>query len=655
MACPAEGAALTVRVNNPTGAFQTLAVSGTVVAAACSGGAISYGATVTCAPGISDCFSVSGLAAGIWKHQIAAGVQRQYAKSILVAGDPNGIANTIAWTTFVTVITVDRMDDVTANPVPRCPSLPGTRTCTLRQAMAHGGSAAPPLLIQFDPSVFPAGKPTAIQLASSGSLPIAGAGMVIDGTDPNGDPTFRGDPWSRIVSLPSSGATFVFSNRDALLTGLALQRPLLANGAAPEDVIRFEGGSGETEQDVVATCKIDGGGEALTVKSSGHDCVEGVGGAGLDWADANLVRDSEITGCPDKGVKVTTLAYLSVRDSWLHHNIGGGIQATFSGNVDAERNVIEHSGYNATAQVFLDANGLSANGANTIVGSTTPSTPSVLRTSANIVRDNSSRGISVQELSNAALTNDFSCGALNGATGSQNGIAIYNNTASVAFAEVRGVASVYNGRNGATVADQSQADFGGNGLAGGDNAFTQNATTPALGGHNLDNSSSAAVQASGDQWQHCYADPSHPSSACDGPLGLDVSGAVIVAPPQPYRSDGTALPIVIERFTPAKAKAGDLVHITGHGFNAIDGYPAGGNCTTTVQRSNSCNPIAGTCVQYEASPGEWIDVPVHAVTPREIAVQMPVTCAQPVAVRVLRRDDTGAIVSGSKTFCTNSP
>jgi hypothetical protein len=446
----------------------------------------------------------------------------------------------------------------------------------------------------------------------------------------------------------------VFSNRGALLAGLLLQRPLLANGATPEDIIRFDGGSGQTEQNVVATCKIDGGGEALTAKSSGHDCVEGVGGAGLDWADANIVRDSEIVGCPDKGVKVTTLAYVSVRDSWVHHNIGGGIQATFSGNVDAERNVIENEGYNATAQVFLDANGLSANGANTIVGSTTPSTPSVLRTTANIVRNNSSRGISVQELSTATLVNDFTCGAVNGATGSQNGIAVYNNTASAAFAEVRGVASVYNGRNGATVADQSQADFG-NSLDGGDNAFTQNAATPALGGHNLDNSGTDSVQASGDQWQHCYADPAHPSMACDGPLGLDVSGSVIVAPPQPYASDGTALPIVIERFTPEKAKAGDLVHITGHGFNAIDGYPAGGNCTTTVQRANSCNPIAGTCVQYEASPGQWVDLPVHAVTPREVTVQIPVTCAQPVAVRVMRRDDTGAIVSGSKTFCTNSP
>jgi hypothetical protein len=34
---------------------------------------------------------------------------------------------------------------------------------------------------------------------------------------------------------------------------------------------------------------------------------------------------------------------------------------------------------------------------------------------------------------------------------------------------------------------------------------------------------------------------------------------------------------------------------------------------------------------------------------------MSATCAQPVTVRVQRLDDTGAVVSGTKTFCTNSP
>jgi hypothetical protein len=641
-------------VNNPTGLAQPMTFTGTLLTASCVGEATAYSATVACGSGTTDCLSLSGLASGIWKHRIVAGSQTQDAKSIVVAADPAGVANAIAWTRFATVLTVDRTDDVSANPTPQCPSPPGAHTCTLRQAMAFGATVPAPLLIQFDPNVFPAGTPSAIQLISSTSLPIAGVQMTIDGTDPNGDPTFRSDPYNRIVRLPSSGATFVFSSHGARMAGLFLQRPLLANGMTPGDIVRFDGSRGDTQQNVVANCKIDGGGENLTVKSSGHDCIEGFGGAGVDWGSANVVQNTELMACPDKGMKVTTLAHLIVRDSWVHHNIGGGIQATFSGNVEADRNLIEFNGYNTTTQVFLDANGLAANGANGTLGSTTPTTPSVLQTNGNLIRNNSSRGISVQELSTATVINDFTCGAANNATGGQNGIAIFNSSANPASATVRGIASVYNGRNGATVTDQSTGDFGQNSPDGGANAFTGNATNPVLGGHNFDNSSTQTnLPAIGNQWQHCYADAA--TAVCDGPISLDINGSVTVTPPQPYRADGITLPLVIQSFVPIKAKVGDLVHITGSGFNAIDGYPPGGNCTTTVRQFNSCNPIVGTCVQLEASPGRWVDLPVQGVTPREIVVQMPATCAQPVTMRVQRLDDTGAVVSGTKTFCTNPP
>jgi hypothetical protein len=649
---------VTVRVNNPTGVPQPVTLTGRLLTASCLGGATSYTAAVTCGVGLTDCLSVSGLASGIWTHQISAGTQNQATKSIVVAADPNGIPDTISWVVFSTVLSVDRTDDVATNSTQHCPSAPGTQTCTLRQAMSAGATAAAPLLIQFDPTVFPAGTPTMIQLTQSTGLAIAGAQMTIDGTDPNGDPTFPGDPYNRIVLLPGSGATFIFSNQGARLAGLFLQRPPLADGATPGDIIRFDGTGGQTQQNVVANCKIDGGGSSLTTKSSAHDCVEGFGGAGLNWSSANVIQNSELTACPDKGAKVATLAYLTVQDSWVHHNIGGGVQATLSGNVEADRNIIEFNGYNASAQVFTNANGIAANGANAVVAPTTPDTPSVLQTNGNVLRNNSSRGISVQELSTAVITNDFTCGATNSATNGQNGIAIFNSTTSPASAIVRGTASVYNGRNGATITDQSSGDFGQTSPDGGNNAFTQNATNAALGGHNLDNSTSTQTDlpAPGNQWQHCYANPVNPAAACDGTISLDINGLVSATPPQPHRADGSTLAVVIQSFAPTKAKAGDLVRITGSGFNAIDGYPPGGDCTTTVQQGNSCDPIAGTCVQYEASPEHWLDLPVQAVTPAEIVVRMPpgTTCAQPVTVRVQRLDDTGAIVTGTKTFCTNS-
>jgi len=651
--CPPAGASLRVSVDNPTATSAGALLTGTLLTASCAGGATTYSQTVSCAAGRSDCLAaVTGLASGVWKHQISVGAQNQYTKSIIVAADPAGAANTIAWVVFKTVLTVDSTDDVSSTLTPQCPSAPATHACTLRAAMSAGATADPPLLVQFDPGVFPPGTPTSVRLTDAATLPIAGYRMVVDGTDPNGDPTFRGDPFNRVVVLPSGGATIVVSNELASLRGLFVQRPTLADGATPKDVILFDGAS--AQQNLVVNCKVDGGGGALTSKSAAHDCIEGLNGAGLNWAGANVVQNSEVTACPDKGIKATTLAYLTVHDSWVHHNIGGGIQATLSGNIEADRNVVEYNGYNATSQVFFDANGLAANGAD----ANTPSIPSVLHTHGNIIRLNSARGISVQELSTAVITSDLSCGARNAGTGGQNGIAIFNSTGSPASATVRGTAVVYNPRNGVTIANESTADCGQSGSDAGNNAFTRNATKRSLGGHNFDNSGTQSnLPATGNQWQRCYAHSNRPGTICDGKVSMDVSGVVAVTPPQPHRADAAALPVRITGFFPTKAKAGDLVHVTGSGFNAIDGYAVGGNCFTSIQRQNKCSPrVAGTCVEYEASPEIWTPLLVQSVTPTEIVVQLPrdITCSQAVTVRVRRIDHKGAMVMGTGTFCTNS-
>lgn len=656
-ACAAGGATLTITVDNQTGVPQPVTFTETALTASCFGGTTSFTASTICAEGSTECLAVPGLVSGVWRHQISVGLQNQYQKSIIVAADPNGTANAIFWVAFKTVLTVDRTDDVSSDPTPQCPSVPGTHTCTLRQAMMAGVTAPAPLLVQFDPAVFPAGTPTAVQLTQSANLPIAGYRIMVDGTDPNGDPTFRGDPYNRIVVLPPRGATIDFSNQWAAVVGLFLQRPTLADRARPYDMILFDGTGGMTQQNRVVNCKLDGGGGNLTVKSVGQDCIEGSGGAGTNWSAANLVQNTEVTGCPDKGVKATTLAFLVVRDSWVHHNIGGGIQATLSGNIEADRNVIEYSGYNTAAQVFPDANGLSANGANASVSPTTPNTPSVLQTNGNIIRYSSSRGISVQGLSTASIGNDLSCGAMNRGTNAQNGIAIIEAVGAVPAVTVRGTTTVYNGRSGAAINGQGTADFGDGSLDPGNNAFTQNATNGGLGGHNFDNSSGqTGVPAIGDQWQHCYADSQHPAGTCDGDIGLDVSGPVNFEPPQPNRTDASSLPLVVQGFSPTKAKAGDLVHINGSGFDAISGYPTGGDCTTTIEQNNACDtPTGGNCVQYEVSPGVWVDLPVQSVTPTEIIVQLPpaITCSQPVNIRVQRIDYTGAPVTATQVFCTN--
>jgi hypothetical protein len=653
-ACPAVGATLTIAVDNETGSPQPVTLTGSLVTASCSDGSTSFAQTVQCPTGSSDCLTLTGLASGVWQHQISVGQQNQYKKSVVVAADPHAVPNTISWVAFKTVLTVDRTDDISSNPTPRCPSSPGTRTCTLRQAIAAGAAALGPLVVQFDPTVFAAGAVTKVRLSQPNNLSIDGYRMVVDGTDPRGNPSFRGDPYSRVVQLPSTGGAFVFTNGLAALTGLFIQRPTLSAGARPRDMIVFDGTDGLAQQDSIVNCKIDGGGGTLTTKLTAQDCIQGLNGAGADWIGANVVQNTEVTACPDKGVKATTLAYVKVQDSWLHHNIGGGIQATLSGNIEADRNLVEYGGYNATRQVFAQANGLAANGASP----STPDIPSVLRTDGNTIRNNSSRGISVQETSSATISNDLTCGAANGGTGGQNGIAIFNSRASAAAATVRGVAAVYNGRNGATITDQSTGDFGQAGADGGNNAFTQNATNRFLGGHNFDNSSAKGnVPAIANQWQHCYADPAHPAATCNGNLNLEVSGSVNSTSPQPYRADASALPVDISGFYPTKAKRGDWVRIIGNGFNAVDGYPHRGNCTTTIQQHNTCgNPIMGNCVQYQSAPGVWTKLQVQSVTPTEIVVKLPstFTCSQPVTVRVRRLNSTGTAVTATGTFCTNS-
>ncbi len=654
-ACPSEGGSLTITVDNQTGSPQAVTLAGMLVTPSCAGGTIGFEQTVACGTGTTACLALTGLASGIWTYHIATGAQSQYQRGIVVAADPSGTPNVISWVAFKTVLSVDRVDDVSANPVPQCPSLPGAHTCTLRQAMSAGATAPAPLLVQFDPVVFPAGRLTTIQLTQSDAMPIDGPGMVVDGTDPDGKPSVRGDRPSRVVRLPASDGNFVFTNTGSALVGLSLQRPTLSLGAQPGNIVVFDGTSGRAQHDLILNCKIDGGGSALTTKLVGQDCIQGWRGAGADWSAANVVQNTEVTACPDKGVKATTLAFVKVVESWLHHNIGGGIQATLSGNIEADRNLVEYSGYIGRSQVYVDANGLAANGADAIA---TPAVPSVLRTDGNVVRNSSSRGISVQGLSSAVVTNDLSCGAVNGGTAGQNGIAIFNSSADAAVATVRGVAAVYNGRNGATLADQSTGDFGQAGSGGGNNAFTQNATNGGLGGHNFDNSSTQIdVPALGNQWQHCYADATHPAATCDGNVALDINGSVSVAAPQSYRADAGTLPIRIAGLYPTKAAAGEMVRIVGSGFNAIDAYPARGNCTASIQRGNRCGrQIVGNCVEYQSAQGLWRPLRVESVTPTEIVVKLPrrFRCAQPTAIRVRRLDHTGTPVAATGIFCTNS-
>lgn len=641
--CPSGGATLTFSVNNRSGAVQSVTLSGSLVSAACtdSGGILpdSYSQTVTCGTGVTNCGNVtfSSREPGVWNHTVTVTVAGQptqtQSRRAVVIGSTN--PNNVSWTVFKSVLPVDLTTDPSSGTA--CPTTGGTKTCSFRQAISTATSAQKPVLIRFDSTVFPAGTATTVTLSQTTTMGIAGD-VTIDATDPNGNPTFRGDPNYRTLRLTSTGSILRFDGADSFLIGLSIVRPTLSNGANPLDIILFNGGN--SKRNHVQNSKIDGGGANLTTPSAAHDCVEGISGSGgPGFSSANFVENSEVFHCPDKAVKVTTLSYLCVVDSYLHNNLDAGAQATLSGNIEVFRTIVEKSGYNSSSLVNSSANGLAANGKD----SGTPTVPSVLNTNGNIVRTNPQRAISVRELSTASLNNDVACGTTG--SGTANGLAIFGSTDS-ATATVRGSAFVYNGRNGATLSNSSTGDFGTS-SQNGRNAFMHN-NKDNLSGHDFNNTTSTPSTAVRNEWN---------GSGCGNGSSCspDVLGSVTVSPVLAH-DDSLQVGENVLSFIPTNPKEGQLVHIIGSGFDAVQSYPSSGTACTASTNLNTCPPTvtSGVCVQAEVAPGLWATPHVRAVTPTRIVIEMPaLTCSKPIQVKVTQVNSSNQTQEAKGILCTN--
>ena len=375
--------------------------------------------------------------------------QAQHRASLLVAGSP---PNRLRLTAFASVVTVT----TTAND----------GNGSLRKLIRDAGSAAKPLLIQFSPRVFPPGVPTTIDLDFA--LPaLATDDVTVDGTDGTGA------TGNRIVDaegLPI-GILSITGSRNHI-TGLHLRNA----GAGERDVLDISGA--DAEANLVERTIIDGAASA--------DGIGIVEGAGQDFeASANVIRDCEVRGAADKGIKVTTDAHAVIENCWVHDNVNGGIQATLAGHVRAQHNLVERN-RGGTAQ-----NGLSANPPD----ASAPGEFSELVTRGNISRANGANGISVRA-SLAEIRDDYL------AANASSGLRVFNDIGDPASARVEGTGAVCNGVDGAVVADTSTTDLGG-GPAGspGNNAFAQN-NLPG-GGANLRNSTGTVVYAVNNQWENC--------------------------------------------------------------------------------------------------------------------------------------------------------
>ncbi len=601
LVCPTSGAGLRIEIDNQTGSSPiSVVLTGERAGEACRTGALatSYSLTRDCTgTGIIACGEANGLAPGVWRHSIRVLIpqmgQLQHQTSLLVA---DATPNALRFTAFASVRSVT----TTAN----------TGDGSLRSVLQSADSAAKPLLIQFAAAAFPPGEPTAITLQFQ--LPaLASDDVTIDGTDAGGA---VGNRIIDAAGLPIPA--FTIAGARNRLIGLRLRNA----GDNNRDVLTITGPA--ADGNVVERVIIQG---AATGDGVGVDMQ-----AGKDFAaSANVIRDCEVSGASDKGIKVTTGAYARVERCWVHDNVNGGIQATLGGHVQAWHNLVERN-RGGTAQ-----NGLSSNARDE---DESTGNYSEMRSWGNIARGNGANGFSVRGFAFAHVRDDYL------ATNASSGLRVFNDVGPAATALVEGTSAVCNAVDGAVVANTSIADCGGGVLASaGDNAFAQN-NLPG-GGANLRNATGAPVSAINAQWEHCGRD-----ATCDDDAiaSFDVSDHGVNTTFSPAQAHRSRQPPVLTAVAAAVGKQGELLRIFGSGFNVIDGHFAEDNCADVTGR-NRCVPLRGNCVRING-----ISAPVEAVTPTMLVVRWPFTCIAPVSLVVTTDQGSTGASSTPLTVCTNA-
>src|SRR5262249_34542833 len=150
---------------------------------------------------------------------------------------------------------------------------------------------------------------------------------------------------------PNGGAdiqrTIRFLGDDNILRGLVIYGSQIATDPDPADTVDFAPGA---RRNRLERSRVIGPnfGDAVGAEGSQATPDDPPG----DPSDANIVADSELSGAEDKGLKVTLGAQTIIRDSSVHDNRNGGVQATQGGNIHALRNLVQHN-LGASAQFGL--------------------------------------------------------------------------------------------------------------------------------------------------------------------------------------------------------------------------------------------------------------------------------------------------------------
>lgn len=673
------GAALDVTLRSVAGVSRTANVDGTRLSGPpAAGRATSYTMSgIAVAAAMTDVTSFANLAPGIWLHrvEIPATGQEQWVQSLLVADDTS--ANQVAWRLFDVVWSVNDGGDAGDGT---CDA-----SCTLRDAVLAVNGASGSSLVRFDPLL------TTIAVTQLAALVITAADATIDATDSGGNPSSvvpfadRIYPLEITLQAPNlapgpgdcpcnegdAGALRIQAS-GVELRGLALRRQHAAEGTiccGDQDLVAFDGGSSDSRIDA---SRLDGGAHAMvdadvpqgqTHPPTGKDCVD-ADSTGAGAGDPVVVSNSEIRFCFDRGLK-SKEGTLRVEDSWVHHNLRGGVFAqspeigTGVGTIELYRSLLEENGQNcpsadpsacgvSQAVTRPEASEASAQG---------PYTRIV--TDGNVLRNGVQQGYFFQDASQGEVRNDYVCGINRGSGGK--GLLVKKLTGDEADLVVRGSAFVYNDDAGVKFDDAVSADLGRDGgIDAGNNAFAENGAVSRRNVVNALNAPIPVVPAQGNQWERCYAVPTPIAASCDLPAVRDgdtnnnigSSDRVDVANPDPHADAG---PVVLSAVAPTKQVADGIVRVSGLGFDAVRGHDGGvgGDCLG-LAALNGCSPLQGMCVEFLVD-GVWTEAAaVLGVTPTTLTVRAPATCDEMTSVRVRRRDLDGAtLVSNVLPFCHN--
>jgi len=597
-ACSQDTAALEIETENGTGvAPARVRLRGARREGDCLGGngVTAYDVTVDCAAGITTCAQLGDLRPGSWVHTVEVLVpatgQVQHRNSIVVA---KPLADRLRHRLFPAVATITTTADNGAG--------------SLRAILQSAPAEPKPLLVQFDPAVFPAGVPTSIVWLSA-PPPLSASQVTLDGIDATGA------VGNRVIDANGGPrAALTVTGGGNHLIGIRLRNA----GNNNRDVLSISGPL--AVGNLVEQCIVD---TAATADAIGVDSQ-----AGTDFAaTANVIRDCEVFGAADKGIKVTTGSHARIEGSWVHDNLNGGIQAALGGHVEAFDNLVENN-RGATAQ-----NGIAVLGADDNGGEVSFSE---LDARGNVSRRNGANGLAVRVGASARVRDNYL--AVNGSAG----IRVFNDAGPAATAMVEGTCAACNGTDGAVVANDSFADFGGGSLESpGNNAFTQNNLSGGF--ENFVNLTSVGpISAIDNQWEHCGRE-----ATCNDAeirrLDMNNDGAnTLIAPAQAHR---TLQPEVSE-VAPLRGRRGDLIRIFGAGFNAIDGHFAEERCSEVTAR-NTCVPLRGNCVQIAG-----VAAPLEAVTPTMLVARWPFTCTAPVTLIVkIDNGSFGVVESEPVTVC----